>query len=469
MKASHWILMLIVLLSGAVSISIFSVGQLWYDDFAGYLLQSQAILRGEMPQFVAQNVTALAASDYPVGPAAYPWGYPLLVAPIFALSGLSSLTAYKLVNVLAFAAFLIVFHALARRRLPALSALLLTAALAFNPALLQAQDLIQADFVFLCLSTLALLQIEAEEKSAARALLLGMTLFAAFFVRTNGILLPGVFLAEEIRRALSTPRPGWRFSAGTFLIFLSLTLLAGAIFPNGQTSYFTHYGLFFTPARLWQNFLYYLALPGEGFSFLPGAYPLTAALFLLGAWRFRRQEFPILLYIFLSLALFISWPERQGLRFLYPIFPLLLLIAARALASLTARWRWLAPAAWGALAALALFASLSLTGGQFFQRREINGPFDEFSQAMFAFVRENTLPESQVIFFKPRLMTLLTGRPSLLVSDCARLGAGDFLVLHKKGQANGQVNPTLAESCNPNLRLNLLFENKRFLVYQISP
>lgn len=455
--------MLIVLVSSAVSISIFSTGQLWYDDFAGYLLQSQAILRGQMPQFVAQNAAALAASDYPVGPAAYPWGYPLLVAPIFALGGPDSLTAYKLVNTLAFAAFLLVFYALARRRLPPVAALPLTAALAFNPALLQAQDLIQADFVFLFFSTLAFWLLDQESKSARRALLLGLTLFAAFFVRTNGILLLGVFWVEEIRRA------GWRFLAATTLIFLSLTLLAALIFPNGQASYLTHYSLFFTSARLWQNVQYYLALPGELLAFLPGGYPLAAALFLLGAWNFRRQEVAALLYIFASLALFISWPERQGLRFLYPILPLLLLIAARGLAELTARWRWLSPAVWGALAALALFASLNLTGGQFFRRQAINGPFDEYSQPLFAFVRASTPPESRIIFFKPRLMTLLTGRPSLLISDCARLGAGDFVALHKKGQANGQVNPTLAETCNPNLRLKLVFENKRFLMYAITP
>ncbi len=465
MKNARVILMLIALASGAVSISIFSTGQLWYDDFAGYLLQSQAILRGQMAQFVAQNSASLAASDYPVGPAAYPWGYPLLVAPIFALGGVASLTAYKLVNALAFAAFLIVFHALAHRRLSPAAALTLTAALAFSPALLQAQDQIQADFVFLFLSTLALWQIEKNGRAAP----LGLTLFGAFFVRTNGILLVGVFLAEQIRRARAAPKPDWRFSAGTTLIFLSLTLLAGAIFPNGQTSYFEHYGLFFTPARLWENFLYYLALPGEMFSFLPGAFPLLAALFLLGAWRFRRQEFPALLYTAVSLALFISWPERQGLRFLYPILPLMLLIAARGLESFSARWRWLSPAAWGALAALSLAVSLSVGGGQFLQRREINGPFDEYSQPMFAFLRENTPPESRIIFFKPRLMTLLTGRSSLLIDDCARLGAGDYLALHKKGQSNGQVNPTLAETCNPNLRLTMIFENKRFLIYKISP
>ena len=466
MKRSLPLLVLIVLASSAVSISMFSTGQFWYDDFAGYMLQTKALLHGNMAQFVAQNSAAIAASDYPVGPAAYPWGYPLLIAPLFAFGGVASLTAYKLLNTLAFGAFLVIFYQIARRRITAISALLLMAALAFNPALLQAQDLIQADFIFLFISTLTLLKIE-EESSIRRALWLGILLFAAFFVRTNGILLLGIFGADAALRTRTTPQPGMRYAAITTLIFFSLTLAAGWIFPNGQGSYFEHYSLFFSPARLWENTLYYLALPGVLFTPFPRVFPLMVFFFFVGVLRFWREERVALAYILLTLALFITWPERQGLRFLYPILPLWLILAARGLETLSERWKALAPAWFGALATLALFASLSLTGGQFFQRQDINGPFDEYSQPMFAFVREQTAPQSVVIFFKPRLMTLLAERKSLLLTNCARLGAGDYLVLHKKGESNAQIDPQQAETCNPAVKLGLVFDNRRFLIYKI--
>ena len=258
-----------------------------------------------------------------------------------------------------------------------------------------------------------------------------------------------------------------RYAAITTLIFFSLTLAAGWIFPNGQGSYFEHYSLFFSPARLWENTLYYLALPGVLFTPFPGVFPLMVFFFFVGVLRFWREERVALAYILLTLALFITWPERQGLRFLYPILPLWLILAARGLETLSERWKALAPAWFGALATLALFASLSLTGGQFFQRQDINGPFDEYSQPMFAFVREQTAPQSVVIFFKPRLMTLLAERKSLLLTNCARLGAGDYLVLHKKGESNAQIDPQQAETCNPAVKLGLVFDNRRFLIYKI--
>src|SRR5687767_3820760 len=88
---------LIVLVSGVISFSLLTRGHIWGDDFASYIMQSKSILDGRMGEFLERNTFTVNESSYPPGPAAYPWGFPLLLAPVYAIFGMSAL-AFKLVN-----------------------------------------------------------------------------------------------------------------------------------------------------------------------------------------------------------------------------------------------------------------------------------------------------------------------------------------------------------------------------------
>ena len=474
------IIFIITLLASVMSISLYSIGQFWWDDFASYILQARAITEGRMAEFVAENGRAIAQSTYPVGPAAYPWGYPLLIAPIYALAGLS-ITALKLVNTFAFVAFLAVFYAYARQRFAWTLSTALVAALAFNPTLLKATDLIQADFVFLLVTTAGLFLIDRQwqtgKSSAPQKILLGTLIFGSFFLRTNGILLLAPLALVDFFQLRAQPQPGYRFAALTYLVFLLLTAASLLIFPNGQGSYLNHYELFFSPARLFDNLLFYLGLPGWLFSELPLAglfFALTGLSALWGLAQKPRAELPALVFSSLTLLLYISWPERQGLRFIYPILPFFLVLAGRGWQDLTRRIKaspWLVhlPATFFAgLALLSLSVSFQRAGGKLFSREEINGPFDPVSAEMFAFVREETEAGSTLIFFKPRLMKLLTDRYTILIEDCARIGEGDYVVIHEKQERNGQIDPDEIKTCNPNIELQIAFKNQRFTIYQVS-
>ena len=210
MKRDSLTILLIAFVASVMSISLYSTGQFWWDDFASYILQARALLEGRMAEFVAENGRAIAQSTYPVGPAAYPWGFPLLLAPIHALAGLS-ITAFKLVNTAAFAAFLVIFYAYARRRFNIPLSAALVSVLAFNPSLLKAQDLIQADFGFLMATTASLFLLEVQWRTgrspAWQKILLGILIFWSFFLRTNGILLLGALALVDFFQRRSKPQP----------------------------------------------------------------------------------------------------------------------------------------------------------------------------------------------------------------------------------------------------------------------
>jgi hypothetical protein len=98
--------------------------------------------------------------------------------------------------------------------------------------------------------------------------------------------------------------------------------------------------------------------------------------------------------------------------------------------------------------------------------RTINGPFDPYSKEVYQYIKEKTPANSVIIFFKPRVMRLMTDRPSIMSTECNRMLKGDYLVLSKKVGENQQIPPERIDSCN--LSLMRVLSNNRFIVYRIQ-
>lgn len=480
-KRSLIILALTVLVSAALSFAMLTRGHPWWDDFASYVMQARAILVWDMDEFVRRNAFTVQNSSYPPGPVAYPWGYPLLLAPVVALFGIHPL-ALKLVGVVFYALFLVVFYLLARTRLTEGESLLLTGVLAVNPMLLLANDLILSDIPFLAVSTLAVLLIEwrgrGSSTEAYRDPVLGALIFLAAFLRTNGILL----FIPLIVSLLLFHWPDWKTALRRFLppliAFAVLFIAASLVFPNGQDSYLSHFSMFNLP-RLWDNFLFYLWLPSWSFNEIPAGavfYPLLAISLLISVAAHWKRDLAIHAYSLATLGLFILWPERQGLRFIYPALPFLFLFAfdgmKLALERFPPRWQGSAhrivTGFWGLLLLLSLGTSTWLAYGNLAAGREINGPFDEFSYDLYEFIRDETPADAVIVFVRPRAMRLFTNRDSFMTENCADLPKGDYAAIHEKIGNVGQIPPGQITAC-PGVTLEEVFNNRRFTVYRINP
>jgi hypothetical protein len=191
-------------------------------------------------------------------------------------------------------------------------------------------------------------------------------------------------------------------------------------------------------------------------------------------WRGSR-DLPIYAFSLATVALFILWPERQGLRFIYPILPFLLIFAfdgmKLAIASLKTDWQ--KPAArlltgfWLLLIVVSFGVSANAARENLSAGRATNGPFDPVSAQMFEFLREKTPAESVIIFFRPRALRLFTDRDAFMTERCADLPKGDYLALSKKVEDHGQIAPEEISSC-AGVKLEEVFNNRRFTVYKIS-
>src|SRR5580704_16641514 len=200
------ILSSVVLLSATLAFAMLTTGHDWGDDFAAYLTQAISILHGTMRQAVMMNAFTMRESSRAYGPIATPWGYPALLAPVYLACGGLNIFCLKVVNIPAFAAFLVVFFRFVRRRLSLVDSVIVLSVLSFNPELLRFQDNILSDITFLCLSTAAISWIDTTivsdhpEGSPWRNVGLGVLLFLAVFVRTIGLLLvPTLILTQAVR------------------------------------------------------------------------------------------------------------------------------------------------------------------------------------------------------------------------------------------------------------------------------
>ncbi|HEX6034717.1 MAG TPA: hypothetical protein VFY83_09800, partial [Anaerolineales bacterium] len=200
------LLPILILASLVLGASSLTRGHQWGDDFAWYIVQAKSILDGTTDEFMQQSAFTNGKSTTHLGPLAYPWGYPLLLVPVYAVKGISPL-ALKLPALFFYVGFLVCLYLLMKSRLTEIESLLVVSLFAFNPLLLQFLDQILSDIPFLFFSTLSLLLMTWRgRRSALHNVCIGAAVFFTTFLRVTGVLLLGCFLIVEFLRLLKNRR-----------------------------------------------------------------------------------------------------------------------------------------------------------------------------------------------------------------------------------------------------------------------
>ena len=185
----------------------------------------------------------------------------------------------------------------------------------------------------------------------------------------------------------------------------------------------------------------------------------TAAEYLVGAY----------------LLVIIIYPYRaSGLRFFFPILPFLLHYMLVGLGLLVQLERWKQAIAAGViLIALGFAAEASYRDFATYEDSPFWGPQMPHSQEAFSFIQEETKPNDGIVFFKPRVLALYTGRKgfSLSIHESAaetarqmdQVGA-NYILMHKD-LPNGSLDRFLAEKPE---RVEKLFQNSHFRLFRIN-
>lgn len=475
-------LAVIVLISLVLGAGMLRAGHEWGDDWAWYIMQAISIFEGTTDKFIEiSNFTNYQSTSH-LGPLAYPWGYPLILVPFYAIKGLSPLTL-KLPGLFFYAGFLVCLYFFAKSRLTQTESLLLVSLFAFNPLLLNFLNQILSDIPFLFFSTFTLLLMMQNEKhTVLKQIFIGASVFFTTFMRATGILLLGCYLIIEFfglienrqdRKMAKKIIEGSLIICFTFAVLWTGNILA---FPSGGESYLSQYeslsletlrnstiayfnvfSQFFGQSEDWK-YVYYLAL-----------------IFLLfGAWMRRRQEAIFILFFVVWMIVHITYPYWQGPRYVFPLLPIFMYFTFQGVKFALTRLPkvdetkgvMISSLIWASLAIIFLFESSFSAYNNLQNHRKMGGPFDEESVQVYRYLQKQTSEDSVIVFFKPRVMRLMSDRNSIMSTECGRILLGDYLVISKLVGENQQIPPERIESCQ--LSLDHVFENRKFIIYQIQ-
>ncbi len=388
-------------------------GHDWGGDFAQYIGHAKNIASGKP----YAEIGYIYCPYYPTkGPREYPPGFPMLLAPIYRIFGLSFL-AFKL-EILAFLlGSTIVLVLFSREYLSDVSKGVFILLFAMNPYVVSLKDHVISDIPFLFFVFVFLVWTnkvyESKGFTLKAAAICGVLIFVSYLIRGPGLLLIPTLLVYDVysHRKISG------FALIAVSVSVVLTLLS-KVFFHSETSYVEQF-LRWRPGVVPYNIRYYLSAFSELWPQIAGIqaskYVLFVSASLLAAVGLGVRRRISIGEIFLAgyVALILLFPFRQGLRYFLPVIPFyfLYLLVGVEFATKMVKQVAIRRIIVGLLASLACASYLSgLTVIVRDSSSLPDGPFVPEATEMFGYLREKTSPDATVVFTKPRVLALFSGR-----------------------------------------------------------
>lgn len=180
-----------------LSILVCYDGKSWGGDFSQYFAQTRALANHSIEEWYVKNIFIINTSAEGIGSDVYPWFWSILLLPIYKLFGFC-IPLLKLYEAVYFAAGMVPFVFILRRRMEVKPAFLLSLGIVFNVCILMYVNTIESDLpsMFIILLTLNIIDLYHRKsgdiwEKIVLGILVGILLFAACETKTmnQGLLL----------------------------------------------------------------------------------------------------------------------------------------------------------------------------------------------------------------------------------------------------------------------------------------
>jgi len=400
----------------------------WGDDFAQYIHQAENIVLG-----IPQSETGFIYSQQNfIGPRAYPAGFPLMLAPVYAISGNSILAFTTLISVFYFALgmLMLLFY---RRHFSWITALTLTIILLYNPQMILFKREIMSDIPFTALLVLNFIFYQKLRNGNLKQLLvLSVTTGFMLTIRPAGFVFIAAVVIEQllllVRRKIRISNFAIFSGALTLIPILIYFSVNSLIFKIPSVGSVQNYLLFFSsgnffqiiPENLGHHFEVFSSMfvnengALRGFSFLLG--PVILTLTLLGFLKRLIQGPKAMEWFFLFyLVMLLIFPSNHSaFRLMVPLGFIFLFYAAIGIKTIQ-----LLPGIPGSKKAIAIGILIvliylpSIIAIARSQHETLEGPQQGSAISTFNYIRNNVPPQAVVVFAKPRALALYAGCHSL--------------------------------------------------------
>jgi hypothetical protein len=463
-------------------------GQNWDGDNALYIIHARNIAEG-LPYADTKYIYNPAN---PIQPASYPPGLPLLLAPIYLFYGLD-FEKMKMVLIISFILFLLMFSRIMRQSLPWAIALAVTATVGLHYQYWSYKDFIFSEFPFMlfCYATLygvdSITQIKASPKLFSILVIATMLAFTCLTRGIGLILFPTIFLVGvyQSRRFINPCLP-------ILAIAAAIIILVDFSFPQSIAH---HVGFF----QNYQNASIVATLKQNTNSFMSAIRRLVVHWVFRENWLIDRIPLAFFLLVLVGLStrarghlsiyegffsaytvFLVVYPiTSESLRYLLPIWPLFLFYAVYGTYAVGSRlgriWQSVLPA-------MLCGALFSLHVAQYTKTDFGVIPYsltDQTSHELFNNIKTNLPADAVLVFWKPTIIALFTERraaiwPAHFNDDAIwrymnEIGARYIVTMTvRQPYSDDSLKEFQAFIERNQSALSLLFSNKWFNLYQIS-
>jgi 4-amino-4-deoxy-L-arabinose transferase-like glycosyltransferase len=405
----------------------------WGGDFAQYIHQAINITEGK-PQW--DNGYIFNPGNPYLAPQSYPAGFPVLLAPVYFFCG-NSIMGFSCYITFLLVCSLVVMFLFLRRFFNYLISLLAVLVLAYNPWILMFKGEIISDIPFTLFFTLSILLYagyDGRKTDIPRGFLMGLCIGFTMLIKGIGIILLLGIAADILVKTMLILYQEKRLIKEEFkfiliVIFTSISfyILVDKILLPAREDTFKFFSTLFDYRTLGNTMLitsdYYVQViqdffhPDNGkWNFLPSITKAFAlSFFVLGLLIKcikgpRYTEYIVLLYLFVIL----SFPNTtQGFRYLVPVAPLILFYIITGIQSvqipLTVKPAYIALIIGFLILIQYKLSDLNIIATQ---NNTLMGPQEPEAVRVFGFIKENTPENSKIVFIKPTVLALYTGRRS---------------------------------------------------------
>lgn len=461
----------------------------WGDDFAQYIQQTANIVKG-LPQ---TESTFIYKSESSLGPPAYTIGFPLILAPVYAIAGnsISTFIMYVSFFYMLLGLLLIVFY---RQYYRLWIAFVLALLFIYNPQMLVFKREVMSDIPFTALLVLSFIFYSKIIQGKTKiALAFGLLVGFLLILRPTGFVF---LLAIGIDQVLRM-RKGKSYNSQFFLLLMKILLIPvliyilfnSILFPVPSAGSFTHYISMILSGGFMHimadNFtinlltLRYMYEPEsgvlKGFSLIMGSFMLSFLVLGFVKRLFNKPGVMEWFFIIYIIMLLVFPYQNSWFRLMVPIGFIFLFYVAEGLKLInlemfTKKQRLLR------VTAVAIFIlyipgiiQVIKSGNQV-----LEGPQKKESAEVFDYIKRNVAVTDVIVFAKPRALALYTGCRSLcdpFTTDPTKLhteintAGADYILIHKM-LTSEKMHRYVQVMMN---RLTVVYTNNDFTLYRINP
>lgn len=455
-------------------------GHPWGDDFALYILQAKNIAGGHLnaPTGFIPNPEAPIYS-----PGTYPIGFPLLLAPVYAVFGLN-FTAFKMTVIICFLLFLLAQIKLLQGKLPPSSIIAVILLQGLSTGTWVIMDNVISDIPAACIILWTFVYLDKWRNTQNKfynPVIFSLLIVLSYLFRPTGLLVFVCWAAYQVKAK--------QFSKSSLLITtLLIIIILSAITFITPASSGGYIGLVLSsiqdtsiPGLLQEwtsrgiqyiSSIAYLSYSGDN----PGiniptianvAVHLTLMLAFLGGILSisARRQFPeYLIFSVIYCGILIVYPGYQTLRYLFPILPLYFYFAAVGYNKYV-RTKIVAMALSGILLFITIRFFLFFTDQ--YKTNRIN---NASATTLFSYINTHIPKDDIIMCERPRAITLMTGVRCTSFPDPEQMNNFSANLVDMQSAyiltSSFDYHEDIEEKSGHNLEL--LFSNEDFSLYAVK-